>query len=60
MSDPTQSRAESRHRSPVRGDTVLVHSYDQATLQAIRDFLEPLGFNVELAPAYGIDPVAAD
>jgi hypothetical protein len=32
-----------------RGDKVLVHSHDPAILQIIRDFLEPLGFKVEVA-----------
>lgn len=33
-----------------RGDAVLVYSQDDATLQVIRDFLEPLGFKVDAAP----------
>jgi len=34
-----------------RSSTVLVYSHDRAALQVIRDFLEPLGYKVEVAPA---------
>lgn len=40
MSDPAESQ-----------DVVLVYGNDHATLQVIRDFLEPLGFKVDPAPA---------
>ena len=50
MSDTTQSQSASSHRSSPRGDTVLVYSQDDATLQVIRDFLEPLGLKVDAAP----------
>jgi len=60
MSDPARSLPAHRHRSPPHSDTVLVYTYDSATLQVIRDFLEPLGFNVEVAPAADLNSVEAD
>ena len=44
-------------RSSPRSKTVLFYSYDHAALQVIRDFLEPLGFTVEVAPAPGVNSV---
>jgi hypothetical protein len=41
-------------------DTVLVFSLDYETLQVIREFLEPLGFAVEFAPAADTNPVETD
>jgi hypothetical protein len=43
-----------------RRDTVLVYSLDYETLQVIREFLEPLGFAVEFAPAADMHPVETD
>lgn len=45
-------------RSSPRSETVLVYSHDHAALQVIRDFLEPLGFTVEVAPAPELSSVA--
>ena len=44
-------------RSSPRSKTVLVYSYDHAALQVIRDFLGPLGFTVEVAPAPEVNSV---
>ena len=43
-----------------RRDTVLVCSLDDETLQVIREFLEPLGFEIEFLPAAGMNPAEAD
>ena len=43
-----------------RKDAVLAHTNDPATLQVIRDFLEPLGFKVEVAPAPDAHSLDAD
>jgi hypothetical protein len=45
-------------RSSPPSKTILVYSHDHAALQLIRDFLEPLGFTVEVAPASGVNSVA--
>jgi hypothetical protein len=60
VTDPGQCQPAYSHRSSLCGDTVLVYSYDPATLQVIRDFLEPLGFNVEVAPASDLSSVTTD
>ena len=44
-------------RASPRSKTVLVYSHDHAALQVIRDFLEPLGFTVEVAPAPDVNSV---
>jgi hypothetical protein len=45
-------------RSSHPSKTILVYSHDHAALQVIRDFLEPLGFTVEVAPAPEVDSMA--
>jgi hypothetical protein len=60
VSDPTRFNGACTDRSWPRGDTVLVYSYDHATLQLIRDFLEPLGFTVELAAVFDARSVEAE
>ena len=46
------------YRSSPRSKTVLVYSHDHTALQVIRDFLEPLGFTVEVAAAPEVNSVA--
>lgn len=41
-------------------ETVLVHSLAYETFVVIREFLEPLGFEVEFAPEADMNPVEAD
>ena len=52
-------RVSNLTQSP-RRDTVLVYSLDDETLQVIREFLEPLGFEIEFVPAADMNPVEAD
>jgi len=51
VSDSAQYQPTCKQGSSPRSNTVLVHTHDHATLQVIRDFLEPLGFKVEVLPA---------
>jgi len=44
-------------RSSPPSKTVLIYSHDHAALEVIRDFLEPLGFTVELAPVFEVNSV---
>jgi len=59
LADPREQRGglSMSDRSSPRSKTVLVYSYDHAALQVIRDFLEPLGFTVEVAPAPDVSSV---
>ena len=60
MSDPTQYQTAYSHRSSSLNRTALVYSHDHATLQVIREFLEPLGFTVEFVPPSDANRVKAD
>ena len=45
-------------RSSPHSKTILVYSHDHAALQVIRDFLEPLGFTVEVVPEPKVNSMA--
>ena len=46
--------------SPSNDTLLLVHTCDQATLEVIREFLEPLGIRVEVSSAPDAHPADAD